>query len=75
MGKEELLNRLEFVVACVGEFSTTFQLSNSQAYAYLRRFSGIEYLLKHYNALHTLPINEVVDYLKVLCQRNGGKVA
>lgn len=75
MSKIEIINRLEFIVACVGEFSIRFGLSNSAAYSYLRRFSGIDFLLKHYEAEHTLPIDEVVDDLQVLCKRNGGKVA
>lgn len=75
MSREDITNRLEFIVACVGEFSMKHGLSNKEAYAYLRRFSGIEFLLKHYEAIHTLSIDEVVDDLQVLCMRNGGKVA
>ena len=75
MSREEKVNRLEFIVACVGEFALRYGLSNPASYSYLRRFSGIEYLLKHYEAEHTLSIDEVVDDLQVLCQRNGGKVA
>ena len=75
MSKEEITNRLDFIVACVGEFSMKHGLSNIEAYSYLRRFSGIEFLLKHYEAVHTLSIDEVVEDLQVLCNRNGGKVA
>lgn len=75
MKKEELKNKLEFVVACVGEFAMRHCLSNSVAYAYLRRFSGIEFLLKHYPAVHTLSIDDVVDDLQILCMRKGGKIA
>ena len=75
MSKAEISNRLEFVVACVGEFAQRYTLSNMEAYAYLRRFSGIEFLLKHYEPLHTLSVDEVVDDLKSLCKRNGGRVA
>lgn len=75
MDKEQISNRLEFVVACVGEFAQRYTLSNMEAYAYLRRFSGIEFLLKHYEPLHTLSVNEVVDDLKSLCKRKGGRVA
>ena len=75
MDNEQISNRLEIVVASVGEFAQRYTLSNMEAYAYLRRFSGIEFLLKHYEPLHTLSVNEVMDDLKSLCQRNGGKVA
>ena len=75
MGKKEIFNRLEYVVACVGEFGNRYGLSNPQAYAYLRRFSGIEFLLQHYGILHTLSIDDAVDDLQILCSRNGGKIA
>lgn len=42
MDKKEIFNRIEYVVACVGAFAQRYQLSNMQAYAYLRRFTGIE---------------------------------
>ena len=75
MEKQEISNRLEFIVACVGEFSMRYGLSNSDVYAYLRRFSGIDFLLRHYEALHTLSIDEVVDDLLTLCERNRREVA
>ena len=52
-----------------------YGLSNQAAYSYLRRFYGIEFLLKHYEAVHTLSIDEIVEDLQVLCKRHGGKVA
>lgn len=75
MSREENSNRLEFVIACVGEFSMKYGLSNQAAYSYLQRFCGIEFLLKHYEAIHTLSIEEIVDDLQVLCKRKGGRVA
>ena len=38
MDKKEIFNRIEYVVACVGAFAQRYQISNMQAYAYLRRF-------------------------------------
>lgn len=54
MDKKETFDRIEFVVACVGAFAQRFKLSNPQAYAYLRRFTGIDFLLDCYAAEHTL---------------------
>lgn len=44
MDKKEIFDRIEYVVACVGAFAQRYQLSNMQAYAYLRRFTGIAML-------------------------------
>lgn len=74
MEKREILKRIEYVVACVGAFAQQFELSNAQAYAYLRRFSGIDFLLDCYAAEHTLSIEDAVEDLQILCQKRGGKI-
>ncbi len=38
MDKKEVFDRIEYVVARVGAFAQKHELSNQQAYAYLRRF-------------------------------------
>lgn len=74
MDKKEIFNRIEYVVACVGAFAQRYNLSNMQAYAYLRRFTGIDFLLDCYAAEHTLSIEDAVSDLQVICQREGGKI-
>lgn len=74
MDKKEITDRIEYVVACVGAFAQRYKLSNSQAYAYLRRFTGIDFLLDCYAAEHTLSIDDAVSDLQVICQREGGKI-
>lgn len=73
--KQSVVNQIEYVVCCVGAFAQRFNLSNAQAYAYLRRFSGINFLLECYEAEHTLSIDDAVEDLAVICQNNGGHVA
>jgi len=73
MDKKETFDRIEYVVACVGAFAQRYKLSNPQAYAYLRRFTGIDFLLDCYEAEHTLSIDDAVSDLQVLCSRKGGK--
>ena len=75
MSKEDKINRIEFIVACVSEFANKFHMSYAEAYFYLRRFSGIELLLKHYESIHTLSFVQIIDDLQTLCQRKGGEVA
>ena len=74
MGKKEIFDRIEYVVACVGAFAQLYKLSNMQAYAYLRRFKGIDFLLDCYAAEHTLSIDDAVSDLQAICQREGGRI-
>lgn len=74
MDKKEIFDRIEYVVACVGAFALRFKLTNAQAYAYLRRFTGIDFLLDCYAAEHTLSIEDAVSDLQELCRRKGGRL-
>ena len=74
MDRKEIFDRIEYVVACVGVFAQRYSLSNTQAYAYLRRFTGIDFLLDCYAAVHTRSIADAVADLQVLCSRKGGRI-
>lgn len=71
MKKRELYNQIEYIITCVGAFAHRFNLSNAQAYAYLRRYTGIDFLLDCYNAEHTLSIEDAVNDLQVLCYKTS----
>lgn len=75
MDNKEVFDKIKYVVVCVGAFAQRFNLSNMQAYAYLRRFTGIDFLLDCYAAGHTLSIDDAVSDLQIICQREGGKIA
>lgn len=75
MDKHELKNRIEYIVVCVSEFAKRFKLTNQQAYAYLRRFTGIDFLNKYYEVEHTQSFDSVVDDLQLFCYNRGGKIA
>ena len=75
MNKNEITNKIEYVVCCVGAFAAKFSLTNAQAYDYLRRFSGIDFLIDCYAAEHTLSIDDAVNDLTAVCSKKGGKLA
>lgn len=68
-------NIIEYVNCCVGAFASRFNLQLPQAYAYLRRFKGIDFLIDCYAAEHTLSIEDAVDDLATLCRKHGGRLA
>ncbi len=68
-------NIAEYVVTCVSEFSRTFGLTMQQAYAYLRRFDAISFLIECYDAEHTLSIEDAVADMRDICLRHGGRIA
>lgn len=66
---------IDYITACVSEFAKKYLLSSQQAYGYLRRFNAIDFIIKHYNIMHTLSLDDVVLDLQSYCYKNGGKVA
>ena len=63
-----------YTVALISEFALRFGIHPRQAYAYLKRFKGMEHLHKYYSFLHTQSFPETVDILAQVCQNNGGRL-
>ena len=75
MDKQEIRNRIEYIVVCVSEFAKRFKLSNQQAYSYLRRFTGIDFLNEFYEVEHTQSIESAVEDLQLYCYKRGGRIS
>lgn len=67
-----MANLITYIVACVSEFARVHGISQRASYVYLKRYSGMSFLLRHYEAIHTLAIDEAVEDLQKICRRNGG---
>lgn len=74
MNRRELFKRIEYLASCISAFGEHFNLSNTEAYSYLRRYKGIDFLIDCYDAEHTLSIENAVEDLHRLCHNNGGKL-
>ena len=71
MAREER-NIIGFTVALVSEFALRFGVHPRQAYAYLKRYKGMEHLHDHYGVLHTQSFPDVIEALAQVCVNNGG---
>ena len=47
----------------------------ANAYRYLKRFQGIDFMIEFYNTLHLQSIDDTVDDLVQICKKNGGALA
>ncbi len=68
-------NRIEYVVMCVFLFARRFDLHVKAALTYLLSFGGIAFLEENYEIEHTLPIDDTMESLQIVCARNGGRLA
>lgn len=68
------VNELNFTIALISEFSKRFNLEPKQAFNYINRFRGMQFLRKHYPTLHTQSFDDAIDDILTVCQHNGGKL-
>ena len=70
------MNKYEipFLNACIKAFGRRFSLSLEEAYAYLKKYEGVAFLIEFYDVEHLQSIDDTVDDLVILCQKNGGQL-
>lgn len=68
------INILNYIVVCISEFASRYEMHTRDAYIYLSRNKGIEFLKEFYDVEHTLSFDDVIDDLTVICRKNGGTI-
>ena len=68
-------NKLKFTIALIAEFAATYKIKKKQAFNYLNRFKGMDFLQQHYNVMHTQSFEDAIEALVMVCRRNGGQIA
>lgn len=66
---------IHYIVMCLGLFARKYHLTKREACNYLSRFKGLDYTIRNYEAEHQLSLQECVEDMAAICQRNGGMVS
>lgn len=69
--EEKVLN---YVIICIDEFAKQKKISRQEAYNYLKKYKGLEFLNECYEAEHTVSLNDAVEDLTQVCKGNGGNI-
>ena len=56
----------------IRKFAEHYSLSVKQAYLYLKKYAGIAFIDKCYDAEHTLSVDDAIIDLTQVCRNNGG---
>ena len=67
--------QVSYIVAVISDFAEHYGLSTPQAYRYLARYKGIEFLEEFYDVEHTLSFEDVVSDVALYCRKNGGTLS
>jgi len=69
---KNISDKLSFVSFIIPKFASSYKMNIQQAYLYLKKYGGMDYLNENWWALHTdNPFWAVRDMYKV-CRSNGG---
>ena len=70
---EEKRNRVKFFAFIIPEFARAYKMNKQEAYRYLKKYGGLDFLFENWWALHTdNPFWAVRDMYRI-CYQNGGK--
>ena len=69
---KETTDKVGFISFIVPEFALGYKMNMQKAYLYLKQYGGIDYLNKHWWALHTDNPYWVMRSLANVCRKNGG---
>lgn len=71
----DIKDKIEWTVIFLTEFGKRHGLTLKQAFNYLLRYKGINFVEQHYDYLHTQSFVSAVDDLTQYCHKLGGGIA
>ena len=66
---------IPFLTACIQAFGRRFSMTRQAAFRYLHEHKGLAFLIEFYDVEHLQSMDETIDDLHVICQKNGGTLA
>lgn len=70
----DLRDKLEWTTIFIFEFAQKYGLTMKQAFNYLNRFKGIDFIDEHYNYVHTQSFASMIEDIAEFCRRKGGRL-
>ncbi|GBU22812.1 hypothetical protein R80B4_02724 [Fibrobacteres bacterium R8-0-B4] len=69
---KETLERIAFMSFIIPEFGEAYKMEKRRAYLYLKEYGGIDYIYRHWWALHTDNPRHALRDIFDICKKNGG---
>lgn len=65
-------DKIRYITFIVPEFARAFKMDRQEAYFYLKKYGGMDYLFRHWWVLHTDNKYWALRSLYNVCYKNGG---
>ncbi len=75
MSEKELRQRVLYFIFVIQDFSERYKIPVRNAFLYIQRYKGLDFLEEHYAAEHLLSMEDVLDDVTKVCQKNGGGIS
>jgi hypothetical protein len=69
---EEMQAKINFITFIITMFARAFKMSRQNAYLYLKKYGGLDYIFRHWWTLHVEDPYWSVKALYTVCHKNGG---
>lgn len=66
---------IPFLTAAIQAFGQRFAMTRQSAFNYLHRYQGVAFLIEFYDVEHLQSMDETIEDLLIVCQKNGGMLA
>ena len=66
---------IPFLTACIHAFGKRFAMTRQAACQYLHKHKGLSVLIEFYDVEHLQSMDETIDDLLIICQKNGGTLS
>ena len=67
--------QIPFLTACIQAFSRRFSMTRQAAFRFLYEHKGLAFLIEFYDVEHLQSMDETIDDVLIICQKNGGTLA
>jgi hypothetical protein len=68
----EMNDKITFITFIIPEFALAYKMNIQEAYQYLKKYGGLDYLYRHWWALHTDTPYWAIRSMFNACRKNGG---
>jgi hypothetical protein len=65
-------DKISFITYIIPAFADAYKMNMQDAYRYLKKYGGLDYLNRHWWALHTDNKYYALNDIYEICHQNGG---
>ena len=66
---------IPYLTASIQAFAQRFFMTRQAAFRYLHEHKGLAFLIEFFDVEHLQSMDETIDDLLIVCQKNGGTLA